>query len=69
MKNLVKSESIDEITNVWRESKISNFEYLMHLNKYSGRTFNDLMQYPIYPHILSNYISENLDLSINENFR
>ncbi len=45
LKNLIKSnESIDEITNLWRESKISNYEYIMQLNKYSGRTFNDLMQ-------------------------
>ena len=45
LKNLIKSnESIDEITNLWRESRISNYEYIMQLNKYSGRTFNDLMQ-------------------------
>ena len=69
MKNLVKLDSIDEVTNLWRESKISNFEYLMQLNKYSGRTFNDLMQYPVYPHILANYASDSLDLALSENFR
>jgi lysosomal-trafficking regulator len=61
--------AINEATDLWRESKMSNFEYLMQLNKFSGRTFNDLMQYPIYPHILSNYISDTIDLSIKENFR
>ena len=69
LKNLVKSESIDEATNLWKEGKMSNYEYLMQLNKYSGRTFNDLMQYPIYPHVLANYASETLDLAAKENFR
>lgn len=69
LKNLIRTESIDEVTSLWKESKISNYEYLMQLNKYSGRTFNDLMQYPIYPHILANYSSEVLDLSLKENYR
>ena len=69
LKNLIKSETIDEATNLWKEGKISNYEYLMQLNKYSGRTFNDLMQYPIYPHILSNYDSDTLDLASKENYR
>ena len=32
-----------------------NFEYLMLLNQYSGRTYNDLGQYPIMPWVLLNY--------------
>ncbi len=54
---------------MWRDQKISNFEYLMQLNKLSGRTFNDLMQYPVFPHILSNYSSDSLDLLCSENYR
>ena len=27
----------------------------MDLNKAAGRTFNDLMQYPVFPFVLSNY--------------
>lgn len=67
--NLIRTESIDDITNLWKESKISNYEYLMQLNKFSGRTFNDLMQYPVYPHILSNYTSNTIDLAAPENYR
>jgi hypothetical protein len=68
--NLIRTESsIDEITNLWKDSKISNYEYLMQLNKFSGRTFNDLMQYPVYPHILSNYASDTLDLTNKDNYR
>jgi lysosomal-trafficking regulator len=73
IKSLNKSNSNDvilsELTNEWRESRISNYEYLMQLNKYSGRTFNDLMQYPVYPHVLSNFSSETLDLYNSENYR
>ncbi|MEE6524566.1 hypothetical protein FKM82_024118 [Ascaphus truei] len=52
---------------VWRE--ISNFEYLMQLNTISGRTYNDLSQYPVFPWILRDYVSETLDLSNPDVFR
>ncbi|KAM4705340.1 neurobeachin-like protein 2 [Rhinophrynus dorsalis] len=52
---------------VWRE--ISNFEYLMQLNTIAGRTYNDLSQYPVFPWILRDYVSETLDLSNPEVFR
>ena len=54
---------------MWRESKLSNYDYLMQLNKFSGRTFNDLMQYPIYPHVLAQFASPTLDLAQSDNYR
>ena len=48
---------------------MTNFQYLMHLNKMAGRTFNDLMQYPVFPYILADYKSEKLDLSSPRTFR
>ncbi|XP_063047427.1 WD repeat- and FYVE domain-containing protein 4 isoform X2 [Engraulis encrasicolus] len=53
----------------WQRGEMSNFEYLMHLNTLAGRTYNDLMQYPIFPWVLANYTSETLDLSCPESFR
>lgn len=53
----------------WQRREISNFDYLMFLNTISGRTYNDLNQYPIFPWILSNYNTEELDLSESSNFR
>lgn len=41
----------------------------MELNKLAGRTFNDLMQYPVFPFILSDYNSEELDLTQESSFR
>jgi hypothetical protein len=51
------------ITQRWQRREISNFEYLMALNTYAGRTYNDLTQYPVFPWILSDYESKTLDLN------
>uniref|UniRef100_A0AAQ5X7X2 WDFY family member 4 n=1 Tax=Amphiprion ocellaris TaxID=80972 RepID=A0AAQ5X7X2_AMPOC len=51
------------------KGEISNFEYLMHLNTIAGRTYNDLMQYPVFPWVLADYHSETLDLSNPASFR
>ena len=67
--NLSESKSLVALTQMWRERQLTNFEYLTHLNKISGRTFNDLMQYPIFPVILADYESEVLDLRDVESFR
>ncbi|XP_068597101.1 WD repeat- and FYVE domain-containing protein 4 [Brachionichthys hirsutus] len=53
----------------WQKGEISNFEYLMHLNTVAGRTYNDLMQYPVFPWVLADYQSEKLHLSNPETFR
>ncbi|XP_061914195.1 WD repeat- and FYVE domain-containing protein 4 isoform X3 [Entelurus aequoreus] len=53
----------------WQKGEIRNFEYLMHLNTLAGRTYNDLMQYPVFPWILADYKSESLDLSDPKIFR
>lgn len=57
------------ITQQWREGQITNWEYLMALNLISGRTYQDLMQYPVFPWILSDYESSTLDLNGAENYR
>ncbi len=44
-----------KFTMKWRHCHISNFEYLMLLNKYAGRSFNDLGQYPVFPWVLGQY--------------
>ncbi|XP_010735894.3 WD repeat- and FYVE domain-containing protein 4 isoform X3 [Larimichthys crocea] len=53
----------------WQKGEISNFEYLMHLNTIAGRTYNDLMQYPVFPWVLADYQSETLNLSNPATFR
>lgn len=53
----------------WQNGEISNFQYLMHLNTLAGRGYNDLTQYPVFPWVLADYDSENLDLSDPKTFR
>ena len=60
---------IAQITEKWREREISNFEYLMNINYYCGRTFSDLSQYPFLPWIITNFESEKLDLKDPSNYR
>jgi hypothetical protein len=43
--------------NKWINGLIDNFTYLMILNKYSGRSFCDTNQYPIFPWIIADYKS------------
>ena len=57
------------MTQRWQKREISNFEYLMFLNTIAGRTYQDLNQYPVFPWILTNYDSKELDLSQPTNFR
>ncbi|XP_034615649.1 LOW QUALITY PROTEIN: neurobeachin-like protein 2 [Trachemys scripta elegans] len=57
------------LTQKWVYREISNFEYLMQLNTIAGRTYNDLSQYPVFPWILQDYVSETLDLSDPDVFR
>ncbi|PPE00724.1 hypothetical protein GOBAR_DD02226 [Gossypium barbadense] len=53
----------------WQNGEITNFQYLMHLNTLAGRGYSDLTQYPVFPWVLADYESENLDLSDPKTFR
>lgn len=57
------------MTQKWRKRDITNFEYLTYINTISGRTYQDLNQYPVFPWILTNYESDELDLNLPTNFR
>ncbi|GLG99384.1 Neurobeachin [Gryllus bimaculatus] len=66
LSNLIGETSV---TQRWVRGEISNFQYLMHLNTLAGRSYNDLMQYPVFPWILADYDSEELDLVDPATFR
>ncbi|XP_018118608.1 lysosomal-trafficking regulator isoform X3 [Xenopus laevis] len=67
--NLLEYGNITALTHLWCTGQITNFEYLTHLNKHAGRSFSDLMQYPVFPFILSDYSNETLDLSDSAIYR
>ncbi|CEF68406.1 BEACH domain and WD40 repeat and WD40/YVTN repeat-like-containing domain and WD40-repeat-containing domain-containing protein [Strongyloides ratti] len=43
------SWSLEELTKLWRHRKLSNFDYIIKLNEFAGRTKDDLNYYPIMP--------------------
>ncbi|CAK7229586.1 Beige protein-like 1 [Sporothrix curviconia] len=53
----------------WQKGEMSNFHYLMLVNTMAGRTFNDLTQYPVFPWVLADYTSDELDLTNSASFR
>ena len=64
-----KNYSVINKMEEWQNNNISNLEYLMWLNLYSGRSFNDLTQYPVFPWIITNYSDEREEISIKNDLR
>nr|CAB3263579.1 lysosomal-trafficking regulator-like [Phallusia mammillata] len=67
--NLATVEDVQSMTKAWCQGHIGNFEYLTKLNKAAGRSFNDLMQYPVMPFVLSDYTSQIVDLEGSGSYR
>ena len=60
---------LEESTFKWQKREIDNFTYLEILNEEADRSKNDLTQYPVYPWILADYESLELDFSNPSTFR
>ncbi|EXJ92702.1 hypothetical protein A1O3_01254 [Capronia epimyces CBS 606.96] len=56
-------------TRKWQKGEMSNFHYLMLINTMAGRTYNDLTQYPVFPWVIADYTSDELDLTDPRSFR
>ncbi|KAI1154064.1 beige/BEACH domain-containing protein [Nemania diffusa] len=67
--NIFNSSPWSPIMRRWQRGEISNFHYLMLVNTMAGRTFNDLTQYPVFPWILADYTSDELNLEDPTTFR
>lgn len=63
------SATANPATRRWTKGEISNYHYLMLINTMAGRTFNDLTQYPVFPWVIADYTSEELDLSDPRSYR
>jgi hypothetical protein len=57
------------LTQRWQKGQLTNFQYLMYLNTLAGRSYNDLTQYPVFPWVLVDYESEELNLQDPKVFR
>ncbi|KAJ8668849.1 hypothetical protein QAD02_000108 [Eretmocerus hayati] len=63
MPRRVPGDDLNEALALWRNGTLTNWEYVTCLNKLAGRSYNDLMQYPVFPFVLSDYTSEKIDLT------
>lgn len=55
-----------DFTAKWVEGHLSNFEYLMILNSYAGRSYNDINQYPVFPWVIREYDDANVDFNTTD---
>lgn len=53
----------------WQTGLISNFDYLLYLNRMADRSYNDLTQYPVMPWVIADHHSQKLDLTKESTFR
>ncbi|XP_069705161.1 protein FAN-like [Periplaneta americana] len=53
----------------WQNGVLSNYDYLLYLNSLADRTFNDLTQYPVFPWVIQDYSSSELDLDDPKSYR
>ncbi|EPY80289.1 protein FAN-like protein [Camelus ferus] len=65
----VAERSAESYTLQWQRGHLSNYQYLLHLNSLADRSCNDLSQYPVFPWVVSDYSSPELDLSNPGTFR
>ncbi|XP_047019222.1 uncharacterized protein LOC124629737 isoform X2 [Helicoverpa zea] len=65
----IEPDTLQDAMTQWRNGSITNWEYLMRLNGLGGRSYNDLMQYPVLPFVLADYSSRILDLNDPASFR
>ncbi|XP_043828828.1 protein FAN isoform X1 [Dromiciops gliroides] len=68
-KNHITEHTAESYMLQWQRGHISNYQYLLHLNNLADRSCNDLSQYPVFPWIINDYFSAELDLSNPETFR
>ncbi|XP_035898589.1 protein FAN-like [Anopheles stephensi] len=56
-------QSPESMTLKWQNGLVSNYDYLLYLNSLADRSFQDLTQYPVFPWILTDYTSDELNLN------
>ncbi|KAI7902410.1 uncharacterized protein BX663DRAFT_435357 [Cokeromyces recurvatus] len=69
LSSIFGTSTLNELTQRWERREITNFQYIMYLNAIAGRSYNDLTQYPVFPWILADYHSDELDLEDPKSFR
>ncbi|XP_064409758.1 protein FAN isoform X2 [Latimeria chalumnae] len=69
LENHIAEHTAESYMLQWQRGHISNYQYLLHLNNLADRSCNDLSQYPVFPWVINDYTSLELDLANPETFR
>ncbi|KAM4606320.1 protein FAN isoform 2-T3 [Polymixia lowei] len=69
LENHVTEHTAESYMMQWQRGHLSNYQYLLHLNNLADRSCNDLSQYPIFPWVIADYTSTQLDLTNAATFR
>uniref|UniRef100_A0A3B5L6U0 Uncharacterized protein n=1 Tax=Xiphophorus couchianus TaxID=32473 RepID=A0A3B5L6U0_9TELE len=69
LENHIKEHTAESYMLQWQRGHLSNYEYLLHLNNLADRSCNDLSQYPVFPWVIADYTSTQLDLANSDTFR
>lgn len=60
---------LDGLTKTWMNNLMSNYDYLMYLNRLSNRSFNDVSRYPIFPWVISDFSNDHFKVNNKEQYR
>uniref|UniRef100_A0A182QB95 WD repeat-containing protein 55 homolog n=1 Tax=Anopheles farauti TaxID=69004 RepID=A0A182QB95_9DIPT len=60
---VVAEQTPESMTLKWQNGYVSNYDYLLYLNGLADRSVEDLTQYPVFPWIVTDYTSSELDLT------
>ena len=67
--NCLTEKTLNQVTELWKNRMMSNFDYLLNINYIAQRSLNDFTQYPVMPWLLINYKDKELDLEDPANYR
>uniref|UniRef100_A0A3P9IQU7 Neutral sphingomyelinase (N-SMase) activation associated factor n=1 Tax=Oryzias latipes TaxID=8090 RepID=A0A3P9IQU7_ORYLA len=69
LENHITEHTAESYMLQWQRGHLSNYQYLLHLNNLADRSCNDLSQYPVFPWVIADYGSSQLDLTNAATFR
>ncbi|TKS87952.1 Protein FAN [Collichthys lucidus] len=69
LENHITEHTAESYMLQWQRGHLSNYQYLLHLNNLADRSCNDLSQYPVFPWVLADYSSAQLDMTNAATFR
>jgi factor associated with neutral sphingomyelinase activation len=54
--------NLSQVTELWKNRMMSNFDYLMSINYIAQRSLNDYTQYPVFPWLITDLGSSSIDV-------